>query len=74
MTPELALALLLAAIGIIQAIGLWVLSGLRTSARDLWQALTALNTTLHGVETRVAILETHLERRQSKPRLRRRKE
>lgn len=66
MMPEitnLAIALLLAAIAIIQVFAIWILNGVRSSIRELWVVSDKITTTLHEIDKRITVAEHGLERR-----------
>lgn len=63
MQIEYALLFMASLIALVQALALWVLSGIRSSINELWEAVTHASKTIHEIDKRVAVVETSIERR-----------
>lgn len=67
MPIELTALIVAAVLALIQALGLWILTGIRGSIRDLWTTANDTSNTMHAIDKRVAVLESSIERRLDAP-------
>lgn len=67
MPIELTALIVAAVLALIQALGLWILTGIRGSIRDLWTTANETNGAIHAIDKRVAVMEASIERRRDAP-------